>query len=769
MIEGLARLTSRRPGVALALVAVGTVALGAFLPRLGIDSAMETIFDRDDPELALYDEFKRTFGEDEFVAVGLRAASGDVFSAATLGRIRRITQAVEALPAELGVERVVSLTTVDDVRGTAAGIEVGPLVPAGALDDPALPARIRARTYANPLLVRNLVSEDGASTAVNVALVHRPGDRIYKERLVAAVREIVERERGPDEAFYAGIPVLTVYTSEHLRRDMAVFIPLTLLVIALVLGVTFRSAAGVLLPLLTVGLSVVWTLGLMGLLGRSVSILSSIVPSLLIAIGCAYAVHVLGQVHQEEEPAPRERIAAAVRHVGLPVLLAALTTAVGFGSLATSDIDQVREFGGLSAFGILAAGVLAVLFVPAALVWLRPRRLTADDQDLVRGPVLAGLERLAGWVLRRPRPVLAVAVVVVGLAAWGVLRIRVDTDYAANFPADSAPVRALLFMRHELSGERPINVVVRARAAGEDALLDPAALRRLDELEGLLAAHRLVGATVSIGGYLKNLHAAIQGRPLAEGTLPESADAAAQLLALYGRPAELRRYLSADGRSATILGRSSIISSEELLRFTGELVRVARERWGDELEVTVTGSMYHLSKASIAVTVGQARSLVVATAVIFLLMLGVFRSLRLGLIALVPNALPILLNFALMGALGVTLNIGTSIMAAMALGVAVDDTIHFLARYGSLRRELPVEAAVRETMRTAGRHIVFTSVTNLCGFLVLTLSSFAPLVALGWLTALTMASALVADLVLLPALLVTFDRRAPSPARAGRR
>jgi len=758
VIEALARLASQRPGTVLAAVAAVSIAFAACLPWLTIDSAMDTIFDRDDPELAVYDEFKRTFGEDEFVVVGLEPPEGTVFTPDLLRRVAEITRKIKQLPDEFGVDRVVSLASVDDVRGTAAGLEVGPLLPADVSDQRQADT-VRERTFANPLLLRNVVSEDGRATAINVALVHRDGDKSYKERVFTAVREIVERERGPLKARYAGIPVLTVYTGEWLRRDMLIFIPMTLLVIAVVLFLTFRSVTGVLLPLLTVGAAVLWTLGLMALLGRSISILSSVVPTLLIAIGCAYTIHVLGQYHQEPVAPHRERVGSAVRHVALPVLLAGLTTVVGFGSLTVSEVTQVREFGLFTAFGIGAAALLAVAMVPAALARFGRKRPGADVADSVRGAVLRGLERIGGFVLARPRPIIVASTLVVAFSAWGIGELRVDTDYAANFEQDTAPMRGLMFMRHRLSGERPINAVVRVPDGGEDAVLQPDVLRRIEALEGLLREHPLVGTTVSVAGYLKNLNAAMLGVPMVEGTLPRSQDAAAQLLALYGRPGELRRYISADGRAAAVLARSSIISSEEFLRFTDELRRTVADRFGGELEVTFTGSMYHLSKASIAVTTGQARSLAAATILIFLLMLVLFRSVRLGLIALVPNALPICLNFALMGSFGVTLNVGTSIMASMALGVAVDDTIHFLTRYGELRREHDAPDAVVETLRTAGRHIVFTSMTNLCGFGVLTLSSFVPLQALGWLTACTMATALLADLLLLPALLVTFDRR----------
>lgn len=715
-----------------------TVAFAAFIPGLRIDSTMATVFPQDDPELAAYQAFKRQFGEDEFIVVALQTTTGDVLAPEVVGRIRTITEEIAGLPTEFGVARVASLTSVDDVRSSPEGLVIQPLVTDGAPLDQA-----RRRLLSNPLYLRNLVSSDLRSTAINVALHDRPRDPQSKERLFTEIRRVVEDRRGPLQAHYAGIPVLTAYTGQWLRRDMAIFIPATLLVIAGALLSTFRSWAGVFLPLSTVGLAVVWTVGFITASGRSISILSSIVPSLLIAIGVAYSIHVLAH-------------AADPRRVRTAVALSALTTAVGFAALMVNDVRQIQEFGLFCAFGIASAAILALYFVPAVIALL-PTPSRTDPPGRRTGAVMS---RLADLAVGSPGAVIAVAGALVLAGGWGIARLEVDTDYSANFSADSEPVRALRFMRQHLSGERPINVVLTSRAREPGGIVDPGALHVLEQVEAALRAHPQVATTLSVGDYLRNLDAALRGLPPGQGALPSSRAAADQLLLLYDRPAELGRFLTPDRRALNVLGRSSIISSREYLRFVkrlrSELGPVADAAG---LDLQVTGSMYLLSKTSVDISVGQARSLAVATGLIFVIMTLLFRSIRLGLLALLPNALPIAMNFAAMGALGVTLNMGTAIMASMALGVAVDDTIHFLVAY---RRERaagqPSAAAVRATLQGAGRHIVFTSLTNAAGFLVLTLSSFTPLAALGWLTALTMLTAMLADLVLLPALLVSFDR-----------
>ena len=727
---------------------------------------MESIFLQDD-ELERYREFRDEFGDDEIIVAGIRVREGDVFHPTILHKIARITAAIEALPEAYGVDRVVSLTNVHDVSGRGDMIATGPLIPKIPKRDADV-RELRERALANPLFVRNLVSPDGRSAAINVLIAHRPGNLTLKETLVETVRSIGKGECRDVDCVFAGIPVLTRYTSEYMRRDMLLFVPVTVLVIAIILWVTFRSALGVLLPLTTVGLAVVWTVGFVGLIGRSITIVASAVPSLLLAVGVAYSMHVVAQYYQESAHAPTERVSQTLRRVMRPVVGSGLTTFIGFGALVFSEVPQVRDFGIYAAFGVASATFLAVVLVPACLSFHRGRMPRMAAPGRVAGPVGRTLEGVGAFAVRRRVAVVAVGAVVAAASLWGAAAVKVDTDYASFFKRGSEPLEGLAFMRNNLAGERPISVVVRTPGERLDGVLEPQVLRLLEDIEHTLTAHPLVASSLSIVGYLKNMNHAVHGgepagRESASGhVIPDSRELAKQYLAGYARPHELARLMSPDGNAAIVIGRSSIISSDEFLGFVSDL----RRRYGpaDEqgsrqaAEVSVTGSMYLLSKASIAIPRDMRRSIALASLLIALVFFVWFRSVTIALIGIGANLLPVLTYFGFMTLAGITLNTGTAVIASIALGIAVDDTIHFLTRYQERRKSEGAADAARATVRIAGRAMLFTTVATACGFLVLTLSSFTPLVALGWLTAATMVSALLADTVVLPAMLSLFDR-----------
>ncbi len=759
-------LPARRPGLVLAAAVAITAVCAYEATYVTVDSSSRKIYEEGDPEIPVYDAFRREFGDDEIIVVTLRAGAGsDVWKRPFLEKVRKITDAIEALPAEYGVDKVFSLTNVDDVRATGdEGFEVRRLIGRAIPDDPAALERLRAQAAGNPLYVRNLVSAEARAAAINVLLVERPEDTTMKERIVFKIREIAEPLAGPEEIHFAGIPALTAYIGEYLRRDMAIFVPGTIVVMAASLYFAHRKVAATLLPLVTVGVACIWMLGMVGSIRGGISIVSSTVPSLILACGCAEVIHVIGQ-YAAEPPADPLRLEHALRHVFGPVLVAGVTTVIGFGSMMSYDVAMIREFGLYSAFGLVASTALALFVAPAALRYILPRDWTLAEEKALGGRALRALDAIARFDLRRPKLVLALVALSLGVGAIGINRIVADTDYSRYFKDDSVPARAVRFTREAISGERPLNVVVRGR--GENAALEPEVLAYVEALERKLREHPHIGTTISIAGYLKNMNKAWHEDRAEEYRLPPTRPIAVAYVDLYGRPQELKRYVNHDRSAANIIARSGIISSEEYLREVAVIRKFAAETKPASVEVTVTGGMYHVSKASIDVAKKLAQSFGFASLLVLVVMTLLFRSLSIGLLSLVPNLVPVVWCYALMGFTGVELTVGTSVAAAIVLGVAVDDTIHLLSHYQRERfAGHDAGEAMRRTFAVVGRPILITTTTNFLGFLVLSLSSFRPLVALGWLTGVTMLTSLVADLVMLPALLTLFDRTSYAGARA---
>ena len=764
-MKGFSYLSIRYPRILLFVMALLTIGVASGIPNIDIDASMESMFLENTESRRIHGEFKETFGEDEIIVIGIQAETGTVFNQETLGLVQKLTELFEELPEDLGVDRVVSLSNVHVVEGGDGTLSAPALMEAIPEAGPTMEA-MRKRVRENSLLYRNLISDNENSTAINIALALRPDDRKFKERLVEEVRAITTQHCSNHNCYVAGIPVLTAYSSEYLRKDMLIFIPITILVIATILWLTFKSLLGVLLPLLSVGLALTWTLGLVGHLGKSITILSSVVPSLLLAVGIAYSIHVLTFFYGSRQKTYQERIAATLDHVFWPIVVTGGTTLIGFASLASNDVPQIRDFGIYASFGIMAATLFSMYAVPAVLA-LKPESERVKE---IRATKLelwfeALLNKATLLYNRYPRRIIASGVLVIVLGTIGAFTVEVDTDYASYFEGDSEPIQALNFMRDELAGERPINIVLRSTQGDNDnRLLEPQNLRFIETIENYMREHSLISTTISIGGYLKELNKGWHQGNEQAFSLPTSRQQASQFLMLYDEPDEISRYLSDNGNEATIVGRSSIISSNGFLQYMNEL----QEHFGplakaQGLEFEITGSMFLLSQASIAIPYGLVKSLSIATFLVFCVFLVLFRNVQLSLIGLVANMVPILVYFALMSASGITLNTATSIAASLALGIAVDDTIHFMMGYLSgIKSGMSTVEALDDTLQKTGRALLFTTFANVLGFAVLALSSFSPLTSLGWLTACVLLVALIADLVLLPAMLLLW---APSKTR----
>ncbi|MFP4058275.1 MAG: MMPL family transporter [Candidatus Brocadiia bacterium] len=606
--------------------------------------------------------------------------------------------------------------------------------------------------------------------------------RKHAARLVHQIEAVLQRYRDDreEDIYQVGNPVMKVRGAAHQRRDLAYLLPCTLAVVAVVLFLAFRSLRGVLVPLGTVGVSVVWTLGLMALLEVPLTVVTLIIGPLLIAVGNCYAMHLVTHYYQLAPGAdePRRLTAHALGSCFLPVLLAGGTTMVGFLSVTFSGLSSVREFGLFSAFGVLSALTTTVTLAPAALRWLPLPRQAPREPGQARSRRAGLCDRFLRAVGRLDaRHASLVAVGGVGLcvaALLGCLFVEVNTNYTGFFHPDD-PVRTHSRRMHEeLSGAVPFYVVVDARALREQAadgeqwrgpFTRPRLLRFLAQLQGYMATltladeeggTRAVDKTVSIADHVVLMHRSFMGDPRLG--LPARRETIEQLLDFLHKPEETEKYIADRFGQASIYVRTHTTSSGDLARLVARIEGYARAHAPPGVQVTVTGETILITRAADEIAVGQVRSLAIAFLVIFAIMGLLFTSLRAGLLALVPNAVPVIGTFGLMGWLGVDLNAGTSLVASVALGIAVDDTIHYMTGFNLEMRRLGDQTrAMVATLYLRGKAIVFTSVALFCGFMVLVVSHFAPIRAFGTLTALAMLTALLGDLVILPVLLRRVD------------
>lgn len=764
-MERVYRLIVDRPIAVLLSLLVLTAFFGVYAREIQIDSSVDALLPQDDPEKRYYEDVRRLFGSDEVGVVGVMAE--DVYAPETLRKIKRLTQAIERID---GVEKVVSLTNaMDPIADAVEPPLLIPAIPASAEESRALRVKLADR----PIFQKNLVSLDGRAAALNVFFRNMSDDEFMRRGIDEAVEAVVEKEQGPEAIYYSGLPHFKVYSARAMWRDLARFVPITLGIVIVVLFLSFRSIRGVLLPAATVILSLVWTLGIMVLAGSRLSLGSTSLPPLLLVIGTAYSLHVVSEYYELARAgrSPREVVRETLGRIGAPVLIAAVTTVLGFLSIGLNDIPSIRDMGIYSGIGITLAFVLSLVLVPALLVLLP---LPSRDHAEPFSPALAGaLRRVAEIAMRRRGAAITVGALISLASIVPIPQIRVDSNFQSFFRENDPIRRATDAINRNLVGTGAFYVAI--DGAERDIVKKWDTLRRIKDLQLFIDSLPGVDKTVSFVDYCEAFDRGAQevgGRdiligpggeileeaPAKEKTTfwknPEQLGAVIQLVS--SNPKNFSSVVNPEFSRTNILVRTSLTRSSDISAAVEKIQAYAEGRFPPELRVHPTGNLLLLTHTTGNIVAGQIQSLALTAGTIFVIMSAMFLSVRVGIIAMVPNVFPILVFLGLMGFTGADLNLATNMIASIALGIAVDDTIHIMSRLSSeVRTTADQERALLDTITAVGKPALYASLLLFLGFLTLCFSSFVPIQEFGFLSAATMAFGVAGELLLTPAFLST--------------
>ena len=748
-----------RPRLLLLLLGLLVGAALPWLGRLHFDASIERFTDPTSPEGQVLFETRSVFGNED-VLVLIQIGDDHVVEARRLRRLAALGERLESIP---GVERVWSIAQSGWIHGDQDSVEVLDLKEEVPGPGPEL-ERLRAEIDASPLYRGHLLSSDGHTAALVLFLENRPGDPLFQHRVVDEVRRVVRHVRGPERLVLSGNPAFSDEVGREMEKEQRLFTGVTLFLLILMLARIFRRPWPVVLPLVAAGGTVVLVLGAMAAFGRSVSVLSTIIPSMVLALGTAYSMHFL--VHAERSG---ESAVSAFRAVARGTLLAAATTLAGFAALATSRIEAIREFGLVAALAVGLTGIFALLVPAAVYKWRQPAPAPPRGPDGV-DHFVAFCERL---VLARPGWVVAGCATLALFGAIGMSRVTVDTSFVSFLRPDHPANLDRLEIIARVAGPIPILITFDTGRAG--GVLDPAVLRGMAGIEEFARTQPGVRATLSVADLIAEMNRAFLGnegpRSSLPAALPSNAAAAAQLLLLYESSDfadDLTRLITPDRESAAIWVRTDIFTSAEAAEVSSALRQRLAETMG-QYSPQVTGTVLALFRSSNEIADGQLRSLGSALLVIGGILFAMVRSLRLGLIAAAPSLLPILILFGAMGWADIPLNMGTALVACLSLGIGTDDTIHFLLAFRQAEmRGLRTAEAVREAFAGVGRAMVLTSVVLAVAFGALVVSDFGPVRDLGILTASSMILCLLGDALLLPAMLLVWPGASGAGAAPGR-
>jgi predicted RND superfamily exporter protein len=729
-----------------AAILLGALALAPRANITNIDNDISAWFSREDPVYKDYERFRQEFGGTRTLIIALEADSADViFSRDVLRFLDDISGDIERVAT---VQHVDSLATATIVEAVPDGLDVRPLLDRLETADP---AEIRRRALQDDLIRGDLVSESGRVAALIVGFDE---DRIDAVRagVIQQIHDIVDpRLPAGVRAHYNGSLEISETYNRITLANQRRFTPPILCLTVLAIYLTFRSIRKTLLSIVAIAASILWTLGLYSLMGFTYNVLSSMIVPLIVVLAIADDVHIMQ--HWDEERRIRDvpdAFRSTIAHLASPLLGASATTALGMLALATSDVVAVRTFGIGAAVGIMVDFVISLVLMPTLLSLVRQETAAPPHERYLLPP----LRRIAYLSTRRPRLVFSLSIAVGLIAALGILRLRVDTNHI-NFFSRSHPIsRSAAVIDSELAGVYSFQIMLEGPP---ESLRTPDALQRIDRLSAELRGFPSVRKVTSIADYVKRINRELNDGRAEAHVIPSDADTISQELFVFalggeGRH-ELERIVASDYSRAQINVKLQSISSDVVLSEVERADALAREAFaGTGISTMTTGSGRLFSTLDHYLVNSQMSSFGTAFFTVFGVIFIVFRSLRFGLLTIVPNVLPVIAVLGVMGYLDISMNIATVMVASIALGVVDDDTIHFINRY---RREVAAGATADEAIETAttheGRASLTTAIINSAGYAVLLFSEYKPSAWFGGLLALTMAVAFLAEVFILPA------------------
>jgi len=769
--------------VGCALIFLGSLILAS---RTRIDMSFESFFDRTDPTYAAYLQYRDDFGSDEVSYILYRAPSFE-YGPWNLEVMRKIDSLTRALQKEVPfVDQVTSLTNVEFMESIPDGIKIYDLLEDFPINQQALLA-VRDKVLAKPMYVGGLVSRDAQYAAISIEMlkssIDSPDeirldpeggdglDNLYPQVTGEKIDEILARpEYAGIEFFHAGdVPFNAAY-NRIIEKEVPYLMTISFLVVGALLFYFFRRPIGVLGPLAVVNVALAVAVGFMGALDWKIDFMFGMLPNLLIAVGVADAVHIISEftAYHAQFGDRREAVRRTMYLVGTPCLLTSLTTAVGFLAMSISPIKSIAHMATYCAVGVLAAFLFTVtlLIVFLSIGHRVPQHaLTDAERSRSKGgqAMRRVLHAVARFDLRHRVPILVVSIAICLFSTVGLFKLRVDSNFLTEL-STKVPIRVVTQFVDETMGGT-IGLVYLFDTKTPDGIMEPSLLHEIEQLQEQADQHTdMVQKTYSIVDILKDLNQSFHEGDPAHYVLPDSRELIAQYLLIYSMSGgeEAEDYVSSDYSRASLVVRTKMVETSRIAKLERSLHRFLNTESLDGSSVQITGIGALWLRLVEYITQSQIRGIILAFTVISAMMCFIFKSIRIGMLSMVPNVAPVLLTLGGMGWAGMPLDYTRLLISTVAIGIAVDDTIHLTTRFHHAFQECGnYEQALLDSMQDVGRALFMTSSILIAGFLVNVASVMNSQAAFGLLLAATILVALLADFLLMPALVLVFKPFGP--------
>jgi len=744
----LLAITHRFPRTTLTLIAIVTAMAAVLAGSVSFQNAIDVWFVEDDPTLANYEEFGAHFAADETIVL---AFDTDVFSEPGYATIRRLVGDVREAPHVLRTLSVLDFD-LDPVRD----------LDSWETDLPIDWAARRQTAAQNKLVTPTFVSIDGHTAGLLIVAKRSASSVTGKGELVRALDQIVAREsaRPKLEIYLTGTPVLDYRSLVYNNYDTWSVYPFIVPLVFTICWLIFGSAWLAVIPVMVVAAAASWAFAVMALLGWNANLLTSALLPFLLAIGVADSIHVLVDYHRRRRQNLPDPAGSAARHLWKPCLFTSLTTAAGLLALLVSSLQPVREFGVIAAVGVLAAFALSMTMVPALLSLVNSHIQFTETSISCR--INARFERLVAHLANPPRSIARMAVpvgLVVGLlGVWSASGLKIGVDPTSWFKQDDPFRQATEYVDQRLGGAGGVEFLVHSPSKG---LRELRSLQRIDDFERWLEEFTLVTNCLSGVDLVKEATRLASEAGYRTARLPKTKMLLESILDTLFARGELKQWFANDFEFARISCRTPLSRASDLGHQLDLTKKEIAARFSDaSLSIEPTGYGVLMVQMERHLVETQVQSVAIAFIVVFLILAAMIRSAGIAFVAMLPNLLPVAVGLGLMPLLGISLNPGSVMVAAVSLGIVVDDTTHLLV---AMQRKLANTADLAQALRSAiaeiGAQLTLTSLVLVGSMMILTFGSFAPGVHFGAITMSVIVVALLADLVILPRMLCTADDR----------
>ncbi|ENN6982431.1 MMPL family transporter [Vibrio parahaemolyticus] len=720
----------------------------------------DIFFDGTNKQLLAFDEIQTTFAKTDNLAIVIAPEDGDIFTPQTLSLIQKITVDAWQVPYS---SRVDSIANYQHTEAFEDDLLVEDLLYSEYELTPERISKVKSIALSEPVLKSALVSEKGDVTVVNITVQLPEMDKTAEvEEVVSSINAMIDRYQRayPDVTFHkAGIIAMNHAFMTAAQDDSSTLVPTMLVVILVFLTIMLRSILSVIATLIVIIGSVMATMGISGWAGMFLSTATVNVPTLIMTLAVADCVHVIATMRQSMKNGftKAQSIERSIALNFVPILITSVTTAIGFLMMNMSDSPVLRDFGNLSALGVMVACFLSVTLLPALLKLLpiHVKMETSQDQKHV-------MDRLGDFVVSQRRALLPLSVAVIVVCASLIPLNKVNDESVEYFGQRNEFRQAADFMEERISGMTNISIAIKTNES--QGIAAPDFLNTIGEFSSWLRDQPETDHVATLADVYKRLNKNMHGDDEAYYSLPQARELAAQYLLLYEMSLpyglDLNNQINVDKSSIKMVLTVANLGSVELVDLENRIYQWFAEHAPQYQVVASSPSLMfaHIGETNMA---SMLSTLPITLVLISALLIFALRSVRLGLISLMPNIAPAVIGFGLWALISGEINLGLSVVVTLTLGIVVDDAVHFLSKYQRARREgQTAEQAVRYAFHTVGRALWITTVVLVAGFSVLAMSSFRLNADMGQLSAIVIFIALVVDFLFLPTLLMLFDKKA---------